>query len=528
MKQKFFEINNQSNFIKNLLKNTGIPLTNSVREGDYIVNGFVYLFKSYLLRCTKSGYLGSTATYELVTRHYKFGRNYIGNTEIFESNNLSYDSDTHKMLGDYLRFYRDVFECDLMPFYNCFNGVYTTKFYIALDNNELVVKQTNYDFYSQGTTEFNNRYKRKEDFKVALVPIKFNKDYMLCVDCNSTVNVSPCFINNGQLMQVNIGGEKLNLTYDYNRLNNGITTYNHMFFNQPEVINISNKNTTKFENIYSGSHPQRFSGIDEVFQTYEDYLYLMIQLPNTNDSSIAVIEGNYSEKDIDKIINVECFNPLITGKYAIRIDEGNCTLDSNLFEKNYPGIINSSSDVFHFYLDEKETNYDIWKDDLGNTFKDIKVIQGGIVTQTYLATMDDELNIGINLVNNYIYSVDTQISVYKPVDAISNEPTDSELDKILISKNLSIASMNDRYRYPYADRLIEYLLWNVIDNNDDIGNNIIKVQDYLNVDYSQHLKGAFDKYVRTNVFYTYKNNYRYNNTDSNGYVDKDVEKNFFN
>ena len=123
MKQKFFEVNNQSNFIKNLLKNTSIPLTNSVREGDYIVNGFVYLFKSYLLKCTKSGFLGSTAEYSLVRRHFRFGKTYIGNSEIFESNNLAYDSDTHKMLGNYLRFYRDIFECDLMPFYNCFNGV---------------------------------------------------------------------------------------------------------------------------------------------------------------------------------------------------------------------------------------------------------------------------------------------------------------------------------------------------------------------------------------------------------------------
>jgi len=32
-----------------------------------------------------------------------------------------YDSDTHYRLGRYLRYIRDVYNINLMPFYNCYN-----------------------------------------------------------------------------------------------------------------------------------------------------------------------------------------------------------------------------------------------------------------------------------------------------------------------------------------------------------------------------------------------------------------------
>ena len=222
MRQKFFTNTIQSKFIKNLLQNTSLPIYNSVSNGDYIINGFTYLYEYYLIDCTKSGILGdlyNPPEFKTSNNNFMFGETYAKHTQIFNSNSLSYDSDTHRYLGEYLRFYRDIFKTNLMPFYNCFNGIYTSKFYIDTKNNE--IKQTFYDIYAQGSEDFNNKYYyNKNEYKIALVPIKFNRKYTVAVDCNSLVSIAPCFVSNGQLLTVTYSGVDINLTYEFNKLYN--------------------------------------------------------------------------------------------------------------------------------------------------------------------------------------------------------------------------------------------------------------------------------------------------------------------
>ena len=52
---QFNKVSTTSNFIKQLLNNTYLPVIRTVRPGDYIIKGRLYILKCTLLRCTKSG-----------------------------------------------------------------------------------------------------------------------------------------------------------------------------------------------------------------------------------------------------------------------------------------------------------------------------------------------------------------------------------------------------------------------------------------------------------------------------------------
>ena len=395
MKHKFFESTIESKFIKNLLLNTSLPIFNSVRDGDYVVKGFKYLYDTKVIYCTKSGYLGRNSSNEttdenipevgIIENNFILGRTYTGRTEYFQSNSNSYDSLTHKFLGRYLRFYRDIYKTDLMPFYNCFNGVYTSKFYI--DNDSGSIKQNRYDYYQQGNPQFNNQYYEKEEYKIVQVPIKFNTDYTIAIDCNANVFVAPCFIRNNQLVYVTYGGKELDLSNENISKNNSIIKLVDMKFKTPNLINISNINQSLLSDTYPEmvlNSEQASMQLDQLFQTYEKDLYLLIQLPKDNSSSIVVLEGNYT---------------------------------------------NLSRGYIYKYYNTKTKS----------------------MNSRYMNT-------------EKIFDFS---SVYNM--------SDKELNEFLIS-GLSLLNMNDSIRYPYSDRLIEYLLWNVTDNNEEIGGNVTRIQ----------------------------------------------------
>lgn len=395
MRQKFFENTIQSKFIKNLLLNTSLPIFNSVSDGDYIIKGFRYLYGNQVLLCTKSGYIGNNYSntddqslvpeFQVVNRNFVLGRNYVKNTEYFESNSNSYDSDTHTFLGKYLRFYRDVYKTNLMPFYNCFNGVYTSRFYVDKDDND--VKQNRYDYYQQGTPKFNSEYYDKEQYKVTQIPVRFNKEYTIAVDCNAEVRITPCFIKNNQLVYITYGGQELDLTREFLNKISPIECFESMNFKRPKLISLKNTNqsllSTNYPEMILDSNFSVFS-MEQLFQTYEADLYLLIQLPRDNQSSIVVLEGDYTNLDRGYIYN---------------------------------------------YSDS----------------------QTGVVTSKYLIT-------------GTIFDMSSISSMnYK------------DLDKLLTS-GLSLLSINDNVRYPYSDSLIQYLLWNAIDNNEEISGNVIRIQ----------------------------------------------------
>ena len=100
---------------------------------------------------------------------------------------------------------------------------------------------------------------------------------------------------------------------------------------------------------------------------------------------------------------------------------------------------------------------------------------------------------------------------------------------------LSLLQMNDGVSYAFSNRLIEYLLDNVITPVDEIFQNISRVQTYVSelskylgdnafcCNYIPMLKGEWDDLLRVCTYNDYINS-RERSLDINGYVEKSIEK----
>ena len=375
MRQKFFTNTIQSRFIKSLLHNTYIPIYNTISYDDYVIKDFIYVYKKTLLKCKKSGIFGTDAKLDIID-HYNFGEKYIKYTEKFQSSYQYYDSKTHEWLGKYLRCFRDIYDINLMPFYNCFSGNYLPD--VVIRDNGIINTVT-------------------QDYKVAQIPIKFNKKYTIAIDCSSDILIAPAVINKGNFVTVTTSLTEVNLT---NKLcENNIHRLRNVTFKNPVIYELSNKDEST----------------ESFYQKYEKDLYLLIQLPQNNYSSLVVLEGDFtdSHRNVEKVINAEDLDKLST----------------------------------------------------------------------------------------------------------------QQLNELFIG-NLSLLQLNDGNTYPFSDRLIEYLLWNVITSVDDIGQNIERVQYYANAFdiNSEFIPGVWSNYLRYIIYLNYNRDKKSKHLDINGFVDKDVEK----
>ena len=209
------------------------------------------------------------ADYDIVGR-YEFGTSYPRITKDFVSNVNYYDSVTHRALGDYLRCLRDIKGLDLMGLYNCFD--YTVSDNLTLKSSG-PVKETS------------------TKTKVILVPIKFNKDYTIAIECPFPVTVCPIFYDGKNLIQ-DQSGESLSKNLLY-----GMHKFNSLQFNIPQKISITNLPSDLLDmmdsNESTDTQIKQATELSVMLNNYERYLYLAIELPSTNTSSIVVLEGDY-------------------------------------------------------------------------------------------------------------------------------------------------------------------------------------------------------------------------------------------
>ena len=414
MKQRFFTTTLKSNFIKALIYNTPIPIIGSVNDNSYILKDNIYIYQNNIIKCTNSGIIkmpefdsseytayycngdikiipvnDATNKYDDILSNYvelssgsfkvidlyKFGRYYPKFTELYYSKYGYYDTETHKHLGDLLRLYRDIFGINLMPYYNCVSGDFISGIVI------------NRDSISQESSD---------DYKTFKVPIKFNTNYTLAIDSSGEVRTVPILLSDDYIIDNISYYSSSGGTFRFNPnedIVKNITSFSSMSFKHPEVIGV---NTLTKDNA-------------SIIQKYEKYLYLLIQVPKSNNSSIVLLEGDYT-----------------------------------------------------------------------------------------------------NVHSNNIYSVED-------IESLS----DLELSNIMTS-DLSLLQMSDGVTYPFADRLIEYLLLNVITTRDPITKNIKRIQDVF-TNYTG-VPEVWDNNVRSNVYLEFQKSDLIEHLDLNGFVDIDTER----
>ncbi len=238
MAQEFNKVTTTSNFIKNLLISTYLPLIRTVRDFDFIIKDRLYVYKCEVIKCTKSGYLvtgyknisfdGERAAYKVITEYYfgekndKLCTNYISNSE-------GYDSITHERLGKYLRSLRDMYDLNLMPLYNCFSNQVLQAHHIS----NTKVERTAADYNT----------------KIYKVPIRFNTDYTICMDNLGVTTFAPAFIKNNNLVLLNNTrfGNNVDATNKYIRLHrtNVIQHVANSRFKAPFILRYNNVPETK-------------------------------------------------------------------------------------------------------------------------------------------------------------------------------------------------------------------------------------------------------------------------------------------
>lgn len=338
MTYKFHKETLVSKYIKYLLANTPLPQYPYIYENQYMVEGAIYTHKEKILQCTVSGIFNGLKGGEAITKYltasddlrsndpfnidgknkdnlymqeysqhydeyniktvsawmtieenskdvlmplavtdnmatviyyppaeFKILGSYLRKditpnvTQVYRSNSKTYDSETHKALGEYLRYLKNTQNVDLMGLYNCFN--YTVTKELLIDSNaENVVDE-----------KHNNKY------KVVLVPIKFDRTYTIAIECNSKVLMHPVFYSDERLTKDRRGQHFLykDITGEINSSvsSSNLVVHNILQFKQPVTYSIRN--------------------FDNRLLKHEKDLYLAIQLPTSNNSTIVVLEGNF-------------------------------------------------------------------------------------------------------------------------------------------------------------------------------------------------------------------------------------------
>ena len=252
-----------SRFIKQLLATTKIPTLTCVHDGDKLIKDCNYIYKHVVIRCTKSGtvepcnFISADLVPGRVTiqtpEHNDHAeaeilcyvddvRNMEPYTYYYRSPVRWYDSETHKHLGNYLRYLQHSQHLNLMPFYNCYSG-------LELSDTQIT---------GAGVVQNVSTSQR-----VIAVPIKFNRQYTIAIDAPTGVDLSCAIIPSLNLLLPPRGMRTDSFSH-----------YSCLEFNTPICFSYTTDEASCYQ--------------------YERDLYLLMQLDTNNTSSIVVLEGNYT------------------------------------------------------------------------------------------------------------------------------------------------------------------------------------------------------------------------------------------
>lgn len=270
--QQFYTNTIESKFIKDLISTTPLPTIDTLYKGKWIVPGCYYVTDCNIVKANhiavdennnvdKDNYDAfqfdpdKSSSQLTIISPYKFESSYPGLTSTYSAINDGYDSKTHYYLGNYLRCIRDLHDINLMPFYNCYNGEYVPD--IAIDSTAKTIIQSNPNLKGK---------------KVISIPIKFGETYSIFIDCSTEVEIMCGFYGNkgyispAQTAAVEIKTENKYASLRYTSFRDGFT--------------------------YTTPKPEKST------YPYTRFFKMFIQLPLNTDSSITVLEGDYTTKNI--------------------------------------------------------------------------------------------------------------------------------------------------------------------------------------------------------------------------------------
>ena len=254
-------------FIKELLHSFNLPrvatytndllsVTDFIESGELkssstsLYEGRVYIKDKQIVKY-EDGEFKKIANYVYNFPILNFTRNLVINSS-------TYDLYTHKYLGDYLRFMRDYNNLDLMSMYNCFTGEEPRRIYLQDQNGKDGIEISS-DYRFKINTDDNN-------YNYYLVPVKFDQTYTIALSSNIKYDLA-CILYNDTFISAT--PEEL-IKESYMHVDGSLFT---------EPFTYSTKwGCTK----------------DLELWRKEKDLMLLIKLPKLIDTSIVILEGNYT------------------------------------------------------------------------------------------------------------------------------------------------------------------------------------------------------------------------------------------
>lgn len=539
-------INNNSlvaGYIKQLLKEFNLPKAKVLIKGMPIFSGAYYVDKNFLYKANKNATYGPEGDFndvnnsEYLTKidRYIYGKHYLNITKNLEMRTPLYDSYTHYYLGDYLRFYRDFKNIDLMSMYNCFAGD--------------VAHNISYSF---GEVVFDTNDNASV---IYLVPAKFFKEYTIAVDCTTSVEVAACFYNNNQVSLP-----------QYSKILAEICYFRKVGAQFTKPFKFDGL-TTALDAVVEKSEDLNKEALRTKLYGHEKDLYLLIKLPINHNSSLVVLEGDYvdaasqtyksqtfslTEETPGLSTNMEWFKLNDTGDFEQVVSS-----NISYYEGGY--LEGSPVDILIPYVTyyTKDGEVEINDEDTYYNFDDSGVqvnysVQSSVGIHYYL-TKANFPETPKSTEKTYIF-VDEETGLSYVWDDTSKEYVKIE-DSVSslapyfrkYNSRMQLLYLNDGNSYLFADKLIGYLLGNVITSDDNIVDNIRRLQkaffyrknptrkpDYKpNIDVVKEVGynvmprhvGLWSQDLRNMTYeLMYKTDVLNTSFDVIGFVDKDTEK----
>lgn len=589
--QQFFTDTIESKFIKELLYKSNLPLLTTKSSGDYIVKDFFYIYDGSIIKCTKSGNIGDDGEFSIYD-DYELGKKYLNLTENHISKYNYYDTDTHEKLGDYLRVLRDVRGIDLMPYYNCFSyktisgfeissyidiSKYSKYTIVSDDENYYVSKKDRNTYSIEDTSYWNSTPKSEvqpfynyEEFDFVYIEGEgsASMDYYCVNKTGRNTTTSPRANNdptNWTTQTVVLPWPFIGY-YDVSKYTL-VTNNNKYYVNKtgshksiPPADDIENwveKETKHWS-------PQPSISYDEyALVSYKDNIYTSKIGSNTNDLLTSYWSTNTVE-EWEKIHTMYTIStnstsrykllvaPVRFGKtYTISLECPTEVIISQVFYNEFGlnSIIDDDVDILKKWYEDQSISIQ------GMRFKHpiTKTIEIGDLDESIAQAREKDLYLVVQVpatnnssiliqegdytslphFNDYDGTQDVKVGFPSNFSLVYSMETPREesqqnLNKLLLSP-LSLQRMNTGTSYAFADRLVEYLLLNVIDKDEQIDNNIELAQNVVELKKGTYTNGVWNNPLRLALYQKFTRDFVSNRNkkvefiDINGFVDKDTE-----
>jgi hypothetical protein len=300
-----------------------------------------------------------------------------------------------------------------------------------------------------------------------MVPVKFFKDYTIAIDSSASIEVCCCIYDEYHNKDADFSSIP-KLTYQ---------CFGDLQFKTPVLY-------TKLQNL-NGLLLDPANELNDLCQQ-EDNLKLILKIPANNNSSIVILEGDYTR-----------YNDIVTSKVS------GDTLTDNEVSLLLP----------------TPTGTETWK----NIHNKLQIL------------LEDSTSEASKLLATLTNAKSEKTPVKTANKTVINYQKDLKACEFLSDKlitPLQLLRTNTGESYPFADRLVEYLVGNAITVNEEIQDNIVRAKTVISKNCDPNIysiiaeDGVWEPILQCLIYdYINENNDTHDiNHDILGFIDKDVEK----